>query len=96
MSFAVYRLSGLIVRDEGPLSIFLKMRVATGAYDYTQSGRQATNLGRGISCVHCVSIWVSIILVSLYFLGLFPQVFLYIAGISGVVSFLFTIGDKRD
>lgn len=56
---ACYRLSRLIALDEGPGSLLLNIRAAVGAYEYGPNGQAITNLGRGISCPHCVGIWTA-------------------------------------
>lgn len=50
---ATYRVSVLIAQDEGPFSIFERVR---GRIDPHQSSW----LGRGMRCVGCVSFWVSL------------------------------------
>lgn len=50
--FAAYRLSRMIVVEEGPFSVFAWLR---GKLD----ADQRTWVGRGISCIACVSFWVS-------------------------------------
>ena len=57
---ACYRLSQLIAIDEGLQSIFLELRTRLGAYNRRPDGEAKTNLGRGISCPHCVGIWIAL------------------------------------
>lgn len=56
---ATYRLASLITSEEGPFSIFDKLRSMAGAYDYGPNGEATTNLGRGITCPLCVGIYIS-------------------------------------
>lgn len=51
---AVYRLTAAIVREDGPLNVFLKLR---GAVDPDQK----TWLGKGLNCVFCVSFWLALV-----------------------------------
>ncbi len=53
-SLAVYRLSYMIAKEEGPISIFARIR---GKIDPDQS----TWVGRGINCPLCVSFWLSLL-----------------------------------
>ena len=50
-ALAVYRLSRMIADEEGPFSVFTTLR-----------GRFApdTWIGRGLECIMCVSVWVSL------------------------------------
>lgn len=50
-ALATYRLSRLIADEEGPWSVFSKIRDATP---------EQTNLRRGIECIMCVSVWAAI------------------------------------
>lgn len=52
-ALATHRLSLAIAEEEGPFSIFLKLR---GALDPDQ----ATWLGRGLNCIMCVGFWVAL------------------------------------
>lgn len=51
---AVWRVSVIIAQDEGPFSVFERVR---GRIDPNQS----TWLGRGVRCVGCVSFWVALV-----------------------------------
>lgn len=49
-----WRLSSLIVYEDGPLDVFARVRRAAGV---DQPG-ELTNLAKGLSCLWCVSVWV--------------------------------------
>lgn len=93
---ACYRMSRLIAIDEGPSfsngkrGIFHQLRVKLGAYDYGANGEAKTNIGRGISCVHCVGVWVAIPL-SLYVSGIQWHTVLWWLTIAGGSSFLWSL-----
>lgn len=53
-TLAAYRVSYLIVRDEGPFGVFASLR---GRVDPDQR----TWLGRGFNCIVCVSFWITLI-----------------------------------
>ncbi len=53
-SLAVYRLSYMIAKEEGPISIFARIR---GKID----SKQSTWVGRGINCPLCISAWLSLL-----------------------------------
>lgn len=60
---AVSRLTRMIVFDNGPMSIFKKIRVWCGAEDsFVPSG----SLAELLNCPWCVSLWVSIPLFTCY------------------------------
>ncbi len=67
--FACYRLAQLITLDEGPFSIFSKLRIKVGAYDYGENGEAKTGLGRAMTCLYCLGIWIALPL-SLYATGI--------------------------
>ena len=80
--FAIYRLSYLIAREEGPFSIFRQWR---GRVDPNQS----TWIGRGIRCPICISFWMSLvtaIVISLqyYDLPFFISLWLSLAGLAAL------------
>lgn len=50
-ALAVYRLSRMITDEEGPFSIFTKLRTAFPPVDW---------IGRGLECIMCVSFWVAL------------------------------------
>jgi len=52
-TLAVYRVSLIICMDEGPFSLFAKLRDRIDP-------AQATWYGRGLRCVVCVSFWTAI------------------------------------
>lgn len=49
-ALATYRLSRLIADEEGPWSVFSRLR------DLTPEG---TNARRGVECIMCVSVWAA-------------------------------------
>lgn len=53
LCLAVWRITHMIVREEGPFSIFQKMREPFAG--------QSTWIGRGLHCMFCVSYWLSAI-----------------------------------
>lgn len=90
--FAVYRLSRLLTIDEGPASMFLKLRTRLGAYDYDVRGQAETSIGRGISCPHCVGIYMAIVLWVLWRVERVRPA-IQILGLAGAQSFLQAIGN---
>jgi hypothetical protein len=55
-----YRLAQLFVFDEGPFSVFDRLRRMAGAYDYDSQGRVKTNLGRLMKCPYCLGVWFAL------------------------------------
>ncbi len=59
--FSCYRLAGFLAYDEGPGSVFLKLRRWAGAYDLGQNGEPRRALGRFIRCPYCTGVWLAIV-----------------------------------
>lgn len=53
LCLAVYRIAHMIAREEGPFSIFQRMR--------EPFANQATWFGRGLHCVLCLSYWIGLV-----------------------------------
>lgn len=60
-ALAIWRITSLIVREDGPGDIFARIRAAAGVY---REG-EMSNLAKGITCPWCVSMWVAIVFVVL-------------------------------
>lgn len=90
-ALVVYRLARLIALDEGPAGVCLKFRAACGAYDLGPNGQPVTNLGRGVSCPHCVGFWLALI-VALLMWPIGWQTVLYWLALAGAQSFLQEVG----
>lgn len=61
---AVYRATNLLVREDGPGDVFLRLRTALGRYDYVPDGDElvpATKMGRFIACPYCVGMWLALL-----------------------------------
>lgn len=54
-SLAVWRLSSLISREDGPGRVFAHVRRAAG----TEREGEISSLADGIQCMWCVSVWVA-------------------------------------
>lgn len=67
IALAVYRGSYMLAKEEGPFSIFLKLRDKVDPL-------QITWLGRGIRCPMCVSFWAGIIAALVWLTGAFDTV----------------------
>lgn len=50
-SLAVYRLSRMITDEEGPFTVFTKLRGLAKPDSW---------IGRGLECIMCVSVWVAL------------------------------------
>ena len=93
-TLAVYRLSFMITREEGPFDVFERLRLVAQALPSSPDGRPNW-IARGIACPLCVSFWLSLIaavavtqavgISLLAIFGLWPA-------IAGGCLFLFQIG----
>jgi hypothetical protein len=55
-SLATYRLSRMITDEEGPFAVFTTLRRLYPPTDW---------VGRGLECIMCVSVWVSLLATAL-------------------------------
>lgn len=58
-SLAVWRLSHMLVHEEGPGDLLVKLRESTGVHD---GGQLVTNTWTPLWCVWCTSLWVAFVL----------------------------------
>lgn len=79
LALATWRISSLIVNEDGPGDIFTRLRVLAGVrYDGETFQQTADNVIAGaFMCIWCMSIWVGLILMIAY--SLLPQPTLWIA-----------------
>lgn len=56
---ATYRLTRLLVVDDGLWRLFFKLRLRLGVYDLATNNEPKTQLGRLLSCMYCTGIWVA-------------------------------------
>lgn len=67
LGLAVWRLSSLLVHEEGPFDIFLRFRHWSGVGYTEYSNRVGKNeFARALICLWCTSVWVGIIAALLY------------------------------
>ena len=80
LALACWRLSSLIVREEGPWDIFARFRYWLGVRYNAQSERiSETMLGQLVTCVWCTSVWVSVLFFIPY--SFFPNPTMLIASL---------------
>lgn len=80
--FTCYRLTRLIVIDDGPFDLAAEIR--TWAYDHSKDDGW---IQRGLACGHCVSFWLAFALAWLW-----PQPYLLSAlGLAGATSLLWKV-----
>lgn len=63
LSLAVWRLSSLLAREEGPFDIFIKICLRLGVVINEYGTEVATgNISKGVLCIWCNSVWFSAVL----------------------------------
>ena len=79
VGLATYRIARMLVLEDGPGDVFLRVRAWAGCYDYGQDGRAQTNLGRALNCMHCTGVYVGV----LAFLGhlILPSAVVFLAAL---------------
>lgn len=59
-SLASWRIASIITKEDGPFDIFVKFRSLLGVkYDIYGNPIAESWIGRGISCLWCMSVWVA-------------------------------------
>lgn len=90
IAVAVWRLSYMIVEEDGPYAVFINLRQWVGADDEGDHPNPHMQLLRGIlECIYCASVWIGIFFAVVYVIQ--PVVALYIAipfALSGLAIFL--------
>ncbi len=83
---AVYRLSYLIAKEDGPFDVFSVMRGKI---------RQENWIGRGLHCVLCISFWLSFLPAFWLYWGRPINVIIGWFGIAGAVMVLYKVLDEQ-
>lgn len=86
-ALACFRVTELLVVDDGPGDIFLKLRERVGVYDSGIDDRPRTQLGRIFECPFCLGLWLALPL-ALWTVGLSPEVVVAWPAIAGAQSVL--------
>lgn len=60
-ALATWRVSSLLVNEDGPGDLLLKFRYRVGTHELDEYDRPLSNLGKLFACVWCMSVWVSVI-----------------------------------
>lgn len=85
---AVFRLTRMLVDEEGPGDVFALLRQWAGCYEYGHNGRPVTQLGRILSCPYCAGVWVAVFLVALSLIPYVSFVVYWLAVAGGQVLIL--------
>lgn len=91
LALATFRLAMMIAEEEGPFSIFVKLRARVGAFDYNEYGQPKSVWGRGISCPLCVGMYAALFFYVLYHIpfGWYIVVLFAIAGLQVLIHALY-------
>jgi len=69
LSLATWRISSLLVDEDGPFEIFMKLRNLVGVkFDAEGYVYGSNELSKQFVCLWCMSLWVGILLSIIYFL----------------------------
>lgn len=60
LTLASYRITQLLVYDDGPFDLIFKFRDWIGVYELNQAGERQSFLGKLFSCPYCLGLWVSL------------------------------------
>jgi hypothetical protein len=83
-ALAVWRLTHLLAREDGPFDVVVKLRQALG--DWT--------LGALMDCFYCLSLWLAMPFVPVLTKTPLPAIIIWLA-LSGVASLLFAISESQ-
>jgi len=76
-SLAVYRLSRMITDEEGPFSVFVKLRGLA---------KSETWIGRGLACIICMSVWIALpFALWIDYAGDWPLTWLALSGVTVII-----------
>ena len=88
-----YRITDLIVLDDGPFDVFKKLREAIGRFAAIH--RSAKGLGKLINCPFCLGVWISGLSSLLFIFPSLPgDIFLIAIGIAGGQALLDSVGGR--
>ena len=94
LTLAVYRVTQLLVYDDGPFDLIFKIRGKMGVYDLSQNGEPETSLGKLFACPYCVGFWLSI-LAALSISGSIKSFIILWLAIAGAQTFLEALNGSR-
>jgi len=59
LALAVFRVTSLLVREDGPWEVFARLRHAVGVRYSAANVAMGTNeLAKGLTCMWCASVWI--------------------------------------
>jgi len=92
VGLAVYRLAQLLVYDDGPGEIVLRLRAWAGVYTLGENGKPTSKWGQFLECPYCVGVWAALVLLPLwYWGGIVGQVFVALWAAAGLAAALETV-----
>lgn len=60
VGLAAWRISRMLVTEQGPWNIFRRLREATGIKYYSHSNDIVEGLDNPLACMYCTSVWLVI------------------------------------
>lgn len=67
LALAVWRISSLLVNENGPFDIFQRLRFSVGVRWHGASSVPETELAKVFLCLWCMSFWVGLLIALLFF-----------------------------
>lgn len=88
VGLVVWRISNLLVNEEGPFDIFVLLRRIVGVrYDEYSVAYGKNVVARALTCVWCTSFWVSLVCCPLVFIGIsanIPDIILAVLALNSI------------
>jgi len=92
LSLATWRISNLIVDEDGPWDILAKFRKFVGVFYDERSVRQGGNIiANAMVCVWCISIWIAAFITGIFLIA--PEITIIVALPFAMSAFAIIIGE---
>lgn len=83
---AVFRLTELVTKDNGPYDVFATLRAK--ALQNEHKNKTYKTISDAVTCPYCMSVWFSL------FIWLIPKQIRYLLGVAGATSIIETLAGR--